>query len=451
MSVEALTIARLVEEGAPGLRKLYQAGCSADDFAVYEEEFRWVEDRLANRLSVSPRVFRQVFEDFEFAIPDEKLEDLLHDLKAEKAFMDMRALVDTLATTLDTTNAIEKAMSARDMLTEIARQHAPNSDFALIGGWRDHLKEQKQKRILRQAGVPAGIQTGFKHIDFHWDGLVPGRMIVVLGRPGEGKSYLVGKFAAHAIYGLNRVLFFSPEMNKSEHLCRIHTLLSAYPDVKAACGLEHSFRNRALMSGVGYSMKKYTKFMEYLEAEMGEIVLMTATNRRMKMTVPFIETKIADMQPDLVIIDPIYKLAASKARKSRIEELSDIADGIQDLAEQYNIPILVTNQAHRQQTKKDDAPDKDASFNSDVPIQEADHVIGVKNASEEHLLMCRCTKSRFGHDFRFDSKFYPNTGVLKELGEPQGSYYNGNDDIDEDELEAVVNRAVTSKRKVTKK
>lgn len=445
MSVEALVIASIVKEGASGLRKVYQQGVSSEDFVIYEEEFVWIEEKIGHRLPLNPRVFRRNFPDFEWLIPNEPLKDLLADLKNERAFTEMQGLLESLGENLKVDNAIEKAAHARDFLADVTRLHSASSDFALISGWRDHLKEQKQKRALRAAGVPPGLSTGLQWIDHHWDGLVGGRFIVTLGRPGEGKSTIIAQFAKEASLTKHTTILFSPEMNRDEHKCRLDTMMSADPRIKEALGLRNSFRNRALMSGIGYNMKSYKRFLEYLEAECGEIVLMTKTHRGFKMTVPFIESKIADIGPDLVIIDPIYKLAAQRGRVTRTEEVADIADAIQDLAETYNIPIVVTNQAHRQMTGKDRAPDKDTSFNSDVPIQEADHVIGVKHVAEEHRLLVRCSKSRFSNgDFAFECKFLPNTGKIEELTQPTGNYYNGHDDsVESDELKEIVDNATT--------
>jgi replicative DNA helicase len=452
MSVESHVIASIVNEGAGALRKCYQAGVTAQDFVMCEEEFRWLEDRFSSRQPVNQRIFKRKFPDFEYLPTDERLQDLLNELKNETAYTQLRSLLETMDEELDVENAVQKAEAARDILSQITRQYAPVSDFALVSGWREHLEEAKRLRKLRQAGIEPGIPTGLKHIDFHWDGLIAGRMVVVLGRPGEGKSFLTEKFGAHAVFSKYRVLKFSPEMNRHEHTCRFHTLLSAYPEVKAALGMENSFRNRALMKGIGYNMKTYKRFLEYVEAEMGEMILMTATHRHRKMSPAFIEAKIADLAPDLVIIDPIYKLHPVRARMSRVEELSEISDAIQDLAETYNVPVVVTNQAHRQMSGKDDAPHKDSSFNSDVPIQEADHVIGVKNMSEEKRMILRCSKSRFGQDFRFELKFYPNTGVMKEVTEPTGSYMNGADeDVEDEELKEIVAAATRPQKRGRKK
>lgn len=442
MSVEALVLTAVVQEGAAGLRKCFHAGVSRDDFTAYEDEFIWLEETIAQRKPLNARVFRRRFPDFEWLPPQERLQDLLVDLKNERAFIETQSLVESISVDLRVDNAIEMAEHARDSLATITRLHAPVSDFSLIGGWRDHYAEQKNLRALRSAGEPPGIPTGLEWIDFHWDGLLPGRMIVVLGRPGEGKSYLVARFVWGAIKNKYRVLFISPEMNKREHTCRIHTLASADPDVKEALGLRHSFRNRALMNGQGYNLKSYARFMEYLNDNCGEISMPTGINRRAKMTPAYVEAKVADIQPDLLVVDPIYKLKAPRQRNSSYEELSDVSDMIQDLAEAYNIPVVVTNQAHRQNNKRDDAPHKDSSFASDVPIQEADHVIGVKNMSEEHRMIVRCSKSRFGEDFRFELKFWPNTGLMVETTQPSGSYYNGSDaDADEEELREMLETA----------
>jgi hypothetical protein len=440
LSVESLVITAVVKEGPSALQKVYHAGVNREDFVTYEEEWDWVEYQYSQRKNVNTRTFKRRFPDFEWLPPsDETLQELLADLKSERAYIDTRSLIESIGNDLRVDNAVDMALHARDALAQITRLHSPVSDANLTADWQDHYDGEKLLRSLHQSGQAPGLPTGFRWLDFHWDGLVRGRMIVVLGRPGDGKSYLIMYWVWHAIKNNYKVLFFSPEMSKHEHTCRLHTLASADPDVKAAIGLKHSFRNRALMNGQGFNLKSYRAFMEYLADSCGSVLMPTGINRRIKMTPSFIEAKIQDMQPDLVVVDPIYKIKAPINRRTSFEELSDVSDMIQDLAESYNIPIVVSNQAHRQMSRKEDAPHKDNSFNSDVPIQEADHVVGVKHLSEEHRMIVRCSKSRFGEDFRFEVAFWPNTGMMKELSEPQGDYYNDDDDdADEEELKQII-------------
>jgi archaellum biogenesis ATPase FlaH len=447
MSVEASIIAAIVEGGSQALRTVYREGVSIEDFIEYEEEMQWIEDQAAGRQSLSVRDFRRKFPDFEWLPPTENLKELLPLLKRERIYTELNSLLHTVSGELDFDNAVEQSELIHEAVSQIRRLHAPRSVDLLSAGWREHLHASKLLRKLRDQGQAPGIPTGLDWIDFHWDGLVPGRLIVVLGRPGEGKSYLTLKFCWSAIKNDSKVLLFCPEHNAFENRCRLHTIASADKDVQKALGLNHSFRNRALMTGYGYNIKSYQRFLQFLEEEYGEIVMLSNRNRRQPMTVSYIESRIEDVQPDLVVIDPIYKVHSARAWDSKWSEIADVSDRIEELSSSYHIPIVITNQAHRQNTgaaERMDAPGKDKSHGSDVPIQEGDHVIGVKHISEERRMILRCTKSRWGEDFRFEVKFHPNTGVMRELTKPAGSYYNGSDDPDDDEVDQMVKNATRS-------
>jgi replicative DNA helicase len=263
-----------------------------------------------------------------------------------------------------------------------------------------------------------------------------GRVITVLGRSGEGKSFFNHSLAAAAWKAGYRVGFFSPEMNRHEHESRLHTLLSADPMIQEACGLKQAFRNRALMEGVGFSVKKYENFCEYLDSLRGRVILFTQENRRHKMTASYIDSKVEDLNLDLVFVDPIYKLRGPRRRDSPVWELSDLIDEIEDMAKGHNIPVVISNQSHRQRgvAAKRRAPSKDTSYMSDALIHESDHVVGVRFDAEEKLLLLKCSKSRFGGEFDIEVKFHPNIGLIKELTEPKGSWLNGgNSDGKDDE------------------
>jgi hypothetical protein len=131
---------------------------------------------------------------------------------------------------------------------------------------------------------------------------------------------------------------------------------------------------------------------------------------------------------DFVIIDPIYKMRSLRKRDSKVWELTDLIEEVEDVAKSYKIPIIITNQSHRQNqsiSARRRAPHKDTSYMSDALIHESDHVIGTKFDAEDHRLYMRCSKSRFGGEFEIESKFYPNIGLIKELTEPKGDWLNG--------------------------
>lgn len=429
MSVESLVIAELVAEGSP--KKALQLGITDDDFEIYDEEFAWLLERAERQKPINPRLFKQAFSDFEFIRPHERVEDLIDELKQERAYLAVASAIDEISQDLTGENAMEKAAQLREILGDTLRIHNPASDVLLKADWESHWAEMKRLKKLHDSGHELGISTGIKSLDHHLGGLVPGRMIVTLGRPGDAKSYLIAKFAVEAMKQGKLVGLFSPEMSEFEHRCRVHTLLSADPKIQKDCDLTQAFRNRALMEGHGFDMKRYKRFLKYINGDMkGEIFLFTQRFRRVKMNAGYVEQKIEDFGLDLVIVDPIYKLRPPRKRALRHEELADIVDSMQELAESFNVPIVITNQAHRLQgNARGNAPHKDTSFGSDSLAQEGDHVIGVKHIDDEGRLILRCTKNRFGGNFQSDIRFRPNIGLMEDLTPiNDDAYFNGSDD-----------------------
>lgn len=428
MSVEQFVIAALVDEGS--VRRAFQAGIEAQDFELYDEEWNWIVGRAEHRKPINTRLFKKAFPTFEFIRSNEKIGDLLDELKAERAFVSVSSAIDEVIggdTALNQENAIEKAIQLREILGDVVKTHAPHSDVFLKSGWPEHYQRVKQMKILQDGGENIGIPTGLKHFDYYWGGLQGETCYLVLGRPGDAKSFTLGKFATEAAWDRRRVGFFSPEMTEHQHNCRFHTLLSAKPEIQKALGLRKSFRNRDLKHGTLSKVElfSYKKFLEWLEAELpGEICLFTQKYRRERMTVGYIQSRIEELGLDAVIIDPIYKLKSPKKRGSRWEELNDIVDSLTNLAHEFNIPVVMSNQANRALVgKRGEAPDKDSSFGADSPVQEANTVVGVKYFNDEKIMKYNCTKNRDGESFRFEAVFVPNIGKLED-GEPNKMHYD---------------------------
>jgi hypothetical protein len=419
-------IAGLVEQGTP--KAAFQGGLTGDDFELYSDEWQWLCESAERKRPINIRRFRNSFPDFEFILADERIQDLIEELKKERAFTSVMSVIEQVAKDATPENVIEQTELLREVVADVLRIHSPVSDVMLTTDWRHHLQEINNLRILRQQGISAGLPTGLKNLDHHWGGLVHGRLILVLGRPGDSKSFFQTKLFTEAFWAGHRVAIFSPEMNEHEHRARIGTLLSAKKEVQAELGLKKSFRNRALMEGHGFNVKSYKRFLQYLETRPGEMILFTKKWRRQKMTPAFIESRIDDLGIEMIVVDPIYKLKPVQKRALKHEEIADLIDSIQDISKAFDIPAVVANQAHRQMGNRGDAPHKDHSFGSDAPVHEADHVIGVKYFNTERKLILRCSKSRFGDDFRVDVRFHPNIGIMEDITPIRGSYFNGRDE-----------------------
>ncbi len=446
MSVEALVISKLVEDGS--LKQAFQAGITQDDFELHDEEWQWLIERAATRKVISPRRFKQRFPEFDYLPTNDKLGDLLDELKQERAFVAISSAIDEVFTgdnPLGQDNAVDKAVQLRESLGDVLKTHSPYADVALKSHWDRGYERIKNLMHLRGSGEQIGIPTGLDHFDHHFGGLQKETSYLFLGRPGDAKSFTITKFAVEAAWDGERVGLFSPEMTEHQHNCRVHTMLSAKRSIQDALGLHSAFRNRVLKDGLlsKGELHAYRKFLEYLDATMkGEIQLFTQRYRREKMSVSYIESRIEDYGLDLVIVDPIYKLRSPKRRNSKWEELGDITDALIDLSHTYNIPVVMTNQANRALVgKRGDAPDKDSSFGADAPVQEANCVIGVKHFSEDQMMKYNCSKNRDGEPFKFTASFKPNIGILEDVTPISGSYTNGHDPDKRREVERALKEA----------
>lgn len=438
MSVEAFVISALIKDGSP--KKAFQAGVNRDDFTVYQEEWDWIVNQAERGRTINRRRFQLAFDDFEWVTVNERTASLLDELKAESGYMQLSSALESVSEELGPDNFIEKADFLREVLADVLRVHSPASDVLLSGDVKGYLQRVKDMAAIRANGQSVGISTGIKTLDAYWGGLQGGRVYLALGRPGDAKSFTLGKFFSEGFLEGQRGGMFSPEMNEDEHRARIATLLSANPRVQEELGLKKAFRNRAIMDGTGFNYKTYKRFWEWVNQQEGEMLLFTQKYRMQKMTPGYIESKINDLGLDFLIVDPIYKLnPSSKSRfMSGWEKISQITDELCDIAEMHNIPLVMSNQAHRQQGNKGDAPHKDSSFGADAPVQEADYVFGVKNVVEEKKLIIRCTKSRWSEDFRVDLRFLPNIGVMEDVSFRDKNFYNGHEDGSSDAVKAAI-------------
>lgn len=417
MSVESLVLSALVEEGNP--KHAYSKGITRQDFLIYEDEFEWIENRYERRKPITRRIFSERFPDFEYLVPKERIDDLLDELKSERAYSQVAALLDSVSQELLPDNAVEQAEHMREVLADVVKTYSPHSDISV----KDHARfyeAARQHRLLAKHGETVGMPTLIPSLDFHWDGLLPGRLYGILGRPGHAKSYTIAYFGWIGIKTGSSVGIFSPEMNEFEHTYRMHTLASCDPEVQKACNLKQAFRNRDLMRGTGFDLKGYKRFCEYFESLPGNCYLHTKKYKHNKMTAQYIASRIEDLGLHGVIADPIGKISTGTMRRNdnAVWESYDKVHAFQELIEENNVFGVATNWATRQQgrSKSEKAPDLDDSFGSDALAQESDHIMGLRYDEEDQTLTIRCTKSRFSKNkFTITIEFHPNTGVWHEI------------------------------------
>lgn len=86
-----------------------------------------------------------------------------------------------------------------------------------------------------------GLETGFRSIDLAINGLMPGTLTVVAGRPGEGKSTTLLNIVDHIAHDLSNeqrvpILILSTEMYSDEDLSRLIAMRTLLPERSIANG-----------------------------------------------------------------------------------------------------------------------------------------------------------------------------------------------------------------------
>jgi replicative DNA helicase len=193
----------------------------------------------------------------------------------------------------------------------------------------DRLDElHKQGEGLR------GIPTGFKDLDDTLAGMQRSNLIILAARPGIGKTSLALNIAQNLAVKYKRpVGFFSLEMSKEELVDR---LLVAQADIDA-WKLKTGKLDEDDFTKLSNAMGELAEAPLYIDDTPAlSIIEMRTKARRLQ-----VESGL-----DLLVVDYL-QLARSRQLENRVQEVSEITQGMKNLARELKIPILAISQLSR--------------------------------------------------------------------------------------------------------
>ena len=201
---------------------------------------------------------------------------------------------------------------------------------------RDTLAESFDRldELHKQDGGLRGVSTGFIDLDNATAGLQKSNLIILAARPGVGKTAFALNIAQHAtVKNKKNVGFFALEMSKEEMVDR---LLVAEADIDAwrlKTGKldENDFTKLSNAMGVLAEAPLYIDDTPALS-----ILEMRTKARRLQ-----IEHGL-----DLIVVDYL-QLARSRNLENRVQEVSEISQGLKNLARELKIPVLALSQLSR--------------------------------------------------------------------------------------------------------
>ena len=368
------------------LSEVYQAILS-----LYEErvpvDVLTVSEKLKKRKSLKNLGGTSILNDLVNKVPTaahvEHYGKIVKDLSTKRFLMNAAAkIVDfSLDEAMGAGDVLDKAESAIFSLSQKHVVQAFTSVRSALSESFDRLDElHKQGEGLR------GVPTGFSGLDDALAGMQKSNLIILAARPGVGKTSLALNIAQNvALKYKKSVGFFSLEMSKEELVDR---LLVAQADIDA-------WKLKTGKLGEDDFTKLSTAMGELAEAPIyiDDTPALSILEMRTKARRLQVEHGL-----DLLIVDYL-QLAKSRNLENRVQEVSEISQGLKNLARELKIPVFTLSQLSRAvETRGGKKPQLSDLRESGSIEQDADVVMFLWRESDDNLenMMLDIAKHRNG-------------------------------------------------------
>lgn len=295
----------------------------------------------------------------------------------------------------------EAHAAARDVFDELGRD-----DDRRLGGtltWTQMLDEFEAAH--HPDATRDCIPTPWPEVDEYLDGLFGGRMYVIGGAPGDGKSATALNIAWNAAQLGHGVLVFSKEMPTIDVTGRL-VARGAEINLAAINGRRLDDLQRARYRDL---RRRYPNLPLRVNADPVNI----GTVKQMARTLHH------RGHLKLLVVDYLQLMTGDKAGRSAEEEIARVSTELKNLAMELNIPVVVPAQLNRDSVKADRRPTKADLRGSGRIEQDADVVILLwrapvvdphtqESAPDKHYLTLIIDKNRHGQ--REDIKLRWNGG-----------------------------------------
>ncbi len=196
--------------------------------------------------------------------------------------------------------------------------------------------------IANNGGMSSGVPTGYADLDALTNGLHPGQMVIIAGRPGMGKSTVAMDIArSAAIKNKMTSVFFSLEMSKTDLTMR---LLAAEAEIKFS-----------QMRGGSMTDRDWQKIVRRM-GEISDAPLFIDDSPNM--TIMEIRAKARRLKQrhdlKLVVVDYLQLMTSGKKVESRQQEVSEFSRQMKLLAKELEVPVVALSQLNRASEQRTD-------------------------------------------------------------------------------------------------
>jgi replicative DNA helicase len=218
-------------------------------------------------------------------------------------------------------------------------------------------------KISSTGGIGMGIPTGFHQLDEYTNGLHPGQMITIAGRPGSGKSTLALDIArSSAVKHGKPAVIFSLEMARVEIMMRLFS-------AEATVSLQN-------MRSGHMSDQDWTRLARRSSELAGAPLFIDDSPNLTMMEIRAKARRLRqrhDLQ--LIVIDYLQLMTSGKRVESRQQEVSEFSRAIKLLAKELDVPVVALSQLNRGPEQRTDKKPMLADLRESGSIEQDSDVV----------------------------------------------------------------------------
>ena len=256
---------------------------------------------------------------------------------------------DTLNANSQEQNAENIIESTEKSLFDLAERGSFSQSFLKFNQALDQTIEMATLAMKSDQGI-VGVPTGLTDLDEKLGGLHKSDLVILAGRPGMGKTALATNIAYHAAQSLlsrqekSSIAFFSLEMSSEQLSTRILSEQARIKsdDIRRGKVTESEINRYIETSRNIYNLPLYID-------ETPAITIATLSNRARRIKRLF--------GLSLIVVDYIQLMRAPNSNNrtdNRVQEVSEITQGLKALAKELKVPVLALSQLSRAVESRDD-------------------------------------------------------------------------------------------------
>jgi len=332
---------------------------------MHQKIFEAIENLIYKGMLANPITLKNYFEDEkddlnvpEYLVKVTKFSTSVRQaIEYSKIIYDMfvrRELIKISEQTIDNaklsdleTNGQTIIENSERLLFDLAEKGSFNSSLIKFDEAMKQTIEMASAAYKNDEGI-VGVPTGLRDLDDRLGGLHQSDLIIIAGRPSMGKTSLATNIAFNAAQKLQNngkkstIAFFSLEMSSEQLSTRI-------------LAEQARIRSNDIRRG-RISDEQFDKFLEtskniselplYIdETPALSIAAMSNRARRIKRLFGL----------DMIIVDYIQLMRGTSFNKDgRVQEISQITQGLKAIAKELSIPVVALSQLSRQVEQRDD-------------------------------------------------------------------------------------------------